>query len=87
MVICLARLWDWDDGCALPGVMAPENRGIEQQGQASWGGSMIPFKEFVHDPSWARGRPVRSGCQVAGYFLLGNGCEWASWDWGGVKVH
>ena len=44
---------------------------------------MTPFKEFVCDPGRARGRFVRSGCQMARYFLLGDGCEWAGWDRGG----
>ena len=60
MVVRFARLRNRDDSCAFPGMMAPEDCGVEQRSQAGWRGGMAPLKELVCDPGGARGRLVGS---------------------------
>ena len=52
-VVWFARFQDRDDNRTSPGVVAPEDSGVEQRGQAGGRGRMTPLEEFIGNLSGA----------------------------------
>ena len=84
LVIYFTRFQNGDHSCRMPRVMPKAYSSIENGGEARGGSRVAPFQEFVGDACGARSGFVGSAGEIAGDFLIGNGCEFPRGEWDGV---